>query len=56
MEYCVGQSKLIQAELQFLKAKTRVAHAPNLIGSNNNQNRETKESKNGKWWSSFATN
>ena len=54
MEYRVGQGELTRAELRLLDDKTRVAHAP--TANSNNRYRETKESKNGQWWSSFTTN
>jgi len=55
MEYRVGQGELTRAELHLLDEKMRVAHMPVATGDSKNQNRENKESKNGKWWSGHST-
>ena len=56
MEYRVGQGELTRAELRLLDDKTRVAHAPTSPDNSNNRYRETKERRNGQWWSSYTTN
>jgi hypothetical protein len=51
MEYCVGRGELTQAESRLLAGDVRVAHSTVRSSDGNQENREPKESKNGKWWS-----
>jgi hypothetical protein len=55
IKYCSGGGELTRAGLHLRGDKTRMAHAPAATNSGDKQNRETKESKNGQWWSSHTS-
>lgn len=56
MEYCVGRGELTRAQLLLLGANVRIAHSTDPTIDDKKHNRENKESKNGQWWSTEATN